>query len=180
MKMWLLGLAVLAITALGEAAVSELAIDEPLPALRGEFLTGRAAVLPQAASGRVSLLLLGFSYDSRFQVEDWAKRFRQEFGANPKVTFFEVPMIGGRARLGKWFIDSGMRRGTPKGDQENVITVYGGTDSWKQHVGFRDPKSAYLILIDQGGRCAWRSAEGLDEERYKALSSEVSRLLAGN
>ena len=55
-------------------------------------------------------------------------------------------MIGGMARMGKWFIDSGMRRGTPKADQENVITVYGGTDAWKQRVGFGDPKAAYLIL----------------------------------
>ena len=47
---------------------------------------------------------------------------------NPRVTFFEIPMIGGLARMGKWFIDSGMRRGTPKADHENVITVYGGTD----------------------------------------------------
>jgi hypothetical protein len=30
-------------------------------------------VLPQAARGRVALLLLGFSYDSRFAVEAWAK-----------------------------------------------------------------------------------------------------------
>ena len=44
------------------------------------------------------------------------------------MTFFEIPMIGGLARMGKWFIDSGMRRGTPKADHENVITVYGGTD----------------------------------------------------
>ena len=43
-----------------------------------------------------------------------AKRFRQEFEKNPKVTFYEIPMIGGMARLGKWFIDSGMRRGTPQ------------------------------------------------------------------
>ena len=95
---------------------------------------------PQAASGRVALLMLGFTYDSRFQVEAWAKRFRQDFGTEPSVTFFEIPMIGGLARMGKWFIDSGMRRGTPKADHENVITVYGGTDAWKQRVGFRDPQ----------------------------------------
>ena len=35
-------------------------------------------------------------------------------------------MIGGLGTLARWFIDSGMRRGTPKADQGNVITVYGG------------------------------------------------------
>ena len=88
-------------------------------------------------------------------------------------------MIGGLARMGKWFIDGGMRRGTPKADHENVITVYGGTEPWKQRVAFRDPNAAYLILIDQSGKVAWRYAGGFDDEPYGALCSEVLRLLAG-
>jgi hypothetical protein len=146
--------------------------------LQGEFLTGRTAVLPQAASGRVALLILGFTYDSRFSVEAWAKRFRQDFGTEPKATFFEIPMIGGMARMGKWFIDSGMRRGTPKADHENVITVYGGTDQWKQRMGFHDPKASYLILLSPSGNVVWRYAGSLGEEPYKALSSVVSSLLS--
>ena len=180
MIMWILAILGVALTASAAAPVAELAVGDQLPHLKGEFLSGRTAVLPQAASGRVALLLLGFTYDSRFQVEGWAKRFRQDFGTTPGVTFFEVPMIGGMARMGRWFIDSGMRRGTPKADHENVITVYGGTDAWKQRTGFNDPKSAYLILIDQHGRVAWRSAGSLDEQRYSALSSEVMRLLSAN
>ncbi len=169
-----------ALTASAAAPVGELAVGDQLPPLKGEFLSVRTAVLPQAASGRVALLMLGFTYDSRFQVEAWAKRFRQDFGTESGVTFFEIPMIGGMARMGKWFIDSGMRRSTPKTDYENVITVYGGTDVWKQRVRLIDPKAAYLILIDQHGRVAWRSAGDLNEQRYSALSSEVSRLLSAN
>ena len=174
------GMTLLAMPAMLAAAtlMAGLGVGETLPTLRGEFLTGSPALLPQAASGRVALLLLGFTYDSRYAVEAWTKKFRQEFEQNPKVTFYEIPMIGGMARMGKWFIDSGMRRGTPKADQENVITVYGGTDPWKKRVGFRDPKAAYLILIDQRGKVAWQYAGGFDEEPYRALSSEVSRLLA--
>src|SRR5579872_7401053 len=161
MTMWILAILGAALTASAAAPVAELAVGDQLPPLKGEFLSGRTAVLPQAASGCVTVLMLGFTYDSRFQVEAWAKRFRQDFGAQSGVTFFEIPMIGGMARMGKWFIDSGMRRGTPEADHENVITVYGGTDAWKQRVGFQDPKAAYLILIDQRGRVAWRSAGSL-------------------
>jgi len=88
-------------------------------------------------------------------------------------------MIGGLATLGKWFIDSGMRRGTPKADQENVITVYGGTDAWKQRVGFHDPRVAYLLLIDQNGKVVWRYAGNIEEEPYHTLSSQLVKLLAG-
>jgi len=157
--------------------VPKLGVGDSLPLLQGEYLNGQRATLPQDSSRRVALLMLGFTYASRFAVEAWAKRFRQDFEKQPTVTFFEIPMIGGLARMGKWFIDNGMRRGTPKADYGNVITVYGGTDIWKQRAGFEDPDAAYLILIDPHGKVAWRHAGGFDEQSYKALASNASRLL---
>ena len=157
-------------------AATALAIGSGLPKLQGEYLTGRKATLPADASGRVSLLLFGFTYQSRFQVEPWAKRFRNEFEKNPKVTFYEIPMIGGMARMGKWFIDSGMRRGTPKADQENVITVYGGTDVWKTLVGFKAEDAAYLVLLDARGNVAWVHAGPVDETAFQVLAEKVRTL----
>ena len=92
--------------------------------------------MPAVASGKIALLAVGFSYDSRWAVEVWSSRFRKEFARNTQVGWFEVPMIGGMARMGKWFIDSGMRRGTPKELHENVITVFGAVDPWKKRLGF--------------------------------------------
>ncbi len=150
---------------------------EKLPVLKGEFLTGREAVLPDAAKGRVTLLALGFTYDSRFAVESWIKQFRKDYGANKDVTFYEIPMISGMARLGKWFIDSGMRKGTPKEDQENVITVYGGADAWKKLVGFQAPGDAYLILLDKNGVIQWQHHGVLDQTAYEGLRAEMSHFL---
>ena len=172
------GMVMMAYLAASAAApVAQLGVGDLLPPLRGEFLNGRTAVLPEAASGRVAFLMLGFSYDSRFPVEAWAKRFQQEFAGKPGLSTFEIPMIGGMARMGKWFIDSGMRRGTPKEDHEKVITVYGGTDSWKRRLGVRDPKAAYLLLLDQSGKVVWRYAGSFDEAAYRVLASQVSALL---
>jgi len=159
------------------APVREISLGDTLPMLKGEFLTGRTAVLPEAAKGKAALLMIGFTYDSRFPVEAWAKKFRADFGGNPKITFFEIPMIGGLSVIGKPFIDGGMRRGTPKSDQENVITVYGGVDPWKQRVGFRDPKAAYLILIDSTGKVIWRRSGDPDPKPYGELVKVVTALL---
>jgi hypothetical protein len=148
-----------------------------MPPLKGEFLSGRPAVLPDAAAGRVALLALGFTYDSRFAVEAWIGRFRKDFGDKPQVTSYEVPMIGGMARLGKWFIDSGMRKGTPRSDYENVITVDGGSDLWKQRLAFQSPNAAYLILLDQRGTVTWLHSRPLDERAYATLSRQVIALL---
>jgi len=157
-------------------AASELTAGENMPELRGEYLSGRKALLPKDASGRVALLLFGFKYQSRFAVEAWTKRFREDFEKSPQVTFYEIPMIGGMARLGKWFIDSGMRRGTPQTDHENVITVYGGTDPWKQLLGVKVEESAYLVVLDQKGNVAWRHAGPFEEAQYEALALQVRKL----
>lgn len=174
MKLLSIALACSTMTLAANAVVS---LGDRLPDLKGEFLTGRDATLPGAASGRVALLLLGFSYDSRFAVEAWAERFRGDFDKTPQVTFYEIPMIGGMARMGKWFIDGGMRRGTPKSDHENVITVYGGTGPWKQRLGVKDKKFAYLVLIDQKGNIVWRHAGPFEEVQYNALSEQVRKLV---
>ncbi len=161
------------------SAARQLAVGAGLPELRGEYLSGRKAVLPKDASGRVALLLFGFTYQSRFAVEAWTKRFREEFEQYPQVTFYEIPMIGGMARLGKWFIDSGMRRGTPKADHENVVTVYGGTEPWKLRLGVQVEDSAYLVVLDQKGNVGWRHSGPFEEVQYKALASAVRKLVSG-
>ena len=75
------------------------------------------------------------------------------------------------------FIDSGMRRGTPEKDHENVITVYGRTDLWKQRLGFQSPNAAYLLLVDQRGVLRWRHSGEFDEKAYAGISTEVAALL---
>jgi hypothetical protein len=169
----------LTVVALAAALPAEILNGQRLPPLSGRFLTGREAVLPQAAGGRIALLLLGFTYESRFAVEAWAERFRAQFESDQRVTFYEAPMIGGLARLAGWFIDRGMRRGTARRDYEHVITVYRETELWKQRVHHADPNAAYLILLDVEGRVAWRYAGGFDDRTYRALSSRVSDLLSG-
>lgn len=170
-------LSILPVVMMAAEPASELKIGERLPELRGEFLTGREVVLPQAAEGRVALLLLGFTYQSRFAVEGWAAQFRTQFESDPRVTFFETPLIGGMARLGKWFIDSGMRRGTPKQDYEHVVTVYRGVDSWKRRVRFNEPDAAYLILLDRAGKVAWHHQGAFEDGAFEALCRKVSELV---
>jgi hypothetical protein len=170
-------LSLLPLVAAAAEPAFEIKIGESLPALRGESLSGREVVLPQAAEGRVTLLLLGFTYKSRFAVESWAESFRAHFPSDPRVTFYELPMIGGAARLARWFIDSGMRRGTPEKDYEHVVTVYRRTDSWKKRVFFVDPDAAYLILLDRMGRVAWRHQGAFEDRAFQELSRNISELV---
>lgn len=159
-----------------EAAPEPLRVGQTLPPFEGEFLTGRTAALPSASAGKVTLILMGFTYASRFPVEAWGGWFRNITGMNPSVTSFEVPMIGGLAKLGKWFIDSGMRKGTPAELHENVMTVYSGAGDWKQRMGTSsaNENDAFLILLDQQGTVRWLHHGAFEAAR----ADELKRVLA--
>jgi hypothetical protein len=101
----------------------------------------------------------------------------KEFAANPRVTFFEIPRIAGLARLGRFFIDRGMRRGTPSNLQENVITVYGGAEPWKSRIGYAQPDDAYLVLLDPAGVIQWSQHGKLDEHAFAELRQVVMNFL---
>ena len=161
-----------------EDPIVRLQIGDLMPPLQGEYLTGEDARLPDAADGKVAFVLLGFTYDSRYAVEPWAAWFRDEFGSDSAATFFEVPMIGGLARLGKWFIDSGMRRGTPDQFHENVITAYGGTGVWKDRVGFDEEDWAYLLILDRDGAIRHMHAGNFEERAIPAVREALRSALA--
>jgi hypothetical protein len=157
-----------------------LTVGTPMPKIEGENLSGHKAVLPDAAKGKVTLVAMGFSYESRRSVGAWTKRFRGDFGQNPDIAFFEVPVISGMARLAKLFIESGMRRGTAKEDRDKVITVYGGSSDWKERLAVDDTDLAYLLLLDREGRVRWRHAGAFDEKMWPELKEATAAvLLAG-
>ena len=157
---------------------SSLRAADPLPQLKGQFLTGRDAVLPQAASGHVALVAIGFTYQSRFPVEAWADWYRTAIGSRTDVMFFEVPIIGGLAKLGRWFIDRGMRNGTPPALHERVITVYGGTDDWKRRLSYspQHGDDAYLVVLDREGVVRWLHHGAFEQSRAVELQGVLESL----
>jgi len=158
------------------ATGESLRVGDPFPELKGQTLTGRTAVLPQASSGQVALVAIGFTYKSRFPVEAWATWYRTTIDPRTGVTFFEVPMMGSLATLGRWFIDRGMRKGTPPELHDHVITVYGGTGDWKQRLSYSlaHEDDAYLVVVDREGVVRWLHHGGFDT----AWSGELKALLA--
>lgn len=152
-------------------------IGKSMPELKGEFLSGKKAVLPDAAKGKVAMFLVGFSYESRFAVEAWAARYKKDFGSNSKITFFEVPVIGGLGMLGKPFIDRGMRRGTPKELHENVLTVYGGAGTLRKAFRSTNDKYAVVVLCDAQGLTRWTWEGMMDEGKYLEMKGIADGLL---
>ena len=158
-----------------------LRVGDRFPVVKGRFLSGRDAELPRASSGKVALVAMGFTYKSRIPVEAWADWYRITIDSRTDVTFFEVPMIGGLATLGRWFIDRGMRSGTPVGLHDRVITVYNGTADWKTRLDYSAERKddAYLIVFDRNGIVRWLHHGGFEEAWAKDLRTLLTSLADG-
>jgi hypothetical protein len=152
---------------------------DPMPKLEGDLLSGKRGILPDASQGKTALVALGFTYDSRYAVEAWGEWFRKQFAGRQDVTYFEVPMMGRAARLGRIFIDRGMRKNTPKEAHDHVITVYGDTGPWKAWAGFTEAaeNDAYLLLVGPDGVIRWKYAGGFDETQAASLKAATEGLL---
>ena len=66
---WVAAVLMMSLAAGAGAAQQSLRVGERLPTLKGQFLTGRNAALPEASSGKVTLIAMGFTYASRVPVE---------------------------------------------------------------------------------------------------------------
>ena len=159
------------------APVRALAVGDTLPPLSGKDLTGAEVSLPRDLGGRVAFLALGFTYKSRFEVEAWTERVRKAHGPLAGFTFFEVPVMGGSARIARPFIDSGMRKGTPAELHRNVITVWSEAGEWKKRMGFARPDAAYVALVDGDGRLVWMHAGPVDDTSFDALGRALAELV---
>ena len=166
-------IAVLAPAASGAPKI--LQAGDRLPELTGQTLTGRAIVLPAASAGKVTLAVLGFTYSSRRAVEAWAGWYRKTFDSRADAAFFEVPMIGGAAVLARWFINRGMRNGTPPELHDQVITVYEGIGDWKTRLSYsaEHKDDAYLVVYDKVGVVRWLRHAAEDT----SLSGELQNVL---
>lgn len=160
------------------AVVAILAPGDLFPPLRGRDLTGHGVTFPDATRGSISLLALGFTYESRHAVDAWVDRHRADFAGERRVRSYRVPMIGGLGKVARSFIDGGMRKGTPRELHGFVVTVYDDVSTWKRRLGHPGGDGAELILLDRKGRVAYRHAGMFDAAGADSLGAATRRLLA--
>lgn len=158
-------------------AANPLKPGDPFPELKGELLSGQTATLPNAVKGKIALLVLGFSRESRQETEPWTKRYRAEFAKDDRVACYAVPMIGPGGRFAKLFIMAGMKRDLPKSLHNQFMVVFSDTDPWKARVSLKGQNDAYLILLDGAGTVRWMYNGSLDEGHFQELAATTRRLI---
>lgn len=154
------------------AEVTPLSDGEPFPTISGTLLTGEELTVPEDLLGSVSVLLLGWDYAARLQVEEWTRYLGDTFAGYPEMAVLIMPMIDGAGRLLRGVINASMQRGTPEAEQSHVLTVFGDLRALRRRLGVDDARRVQVFVLGRTGRVAWH-ADGPPSEERKAAFNEA-------
>jgi hypothetical protein len=134
--------------------------------------------IPQAAKGKVTLIMVAFLRESQPQIDSWLGPFTRTFGGREGFTFYEIPMISSGYRFMSFMIDSGMRSGIPKEKHDNVVTYYGNIEKYTKALQI-DPRSGHVFLLDREGIIRWQARGFATDETLKELFDLAEKLAQG-
>jgi hypothetical protein len=148
------------------------------PKIRGETVNGKPIELPEAATGKTTVLILGFSKQGGQQTGVWQDHLSQDFATDPYFTSYTIAMLEGVPTLFRGMIKSGIRSGTPAPKRDHVVTTVSGEAAWKKFAGVSDSSVPYLVLLDGAGHVRWSGHGLFDQRQYDVLRSAVKNVEA--
>jgi hypothetical protein len=150
---------------------------DQLPKLTAETLSGQSISLPGDPKIAVYVLALGFSQKSDKAVSAWDKRLAPELSAEPRVAYFEMPVIESAPGFVKPMILRGMRKSISPAEQARFAPLTQGEKALKKIVGFMVSDAAYVVVARQDGSVVWTSNGPVSDEQVAALKKAVADLL---
>jgi hypothetical protein len=154
----------------GSADTSKSAIGQKFPKISGESLAEKTVNLPQAAAGKVTLILMAFTRDSIPKLDPWLKAYVDAFGAKKDFVLYKIPMMKSAfAKQISGMINGKMRKDNPKELHDKIVTYYGPIDEYVKVLGIADEEQGYAFLLDKTGVVKWRSTGPANQKSTKAL-----------
>jgi hypothetical protein len=175
MKLFTLLALCLSITACSNTVTApSTVVSEKFPRVEGENLNKERITIPDHYRGKNTLLLVGYTQKTQFDIDRWILGALQ---AEIPVEIVEVPTIAGMMpQMVQGFINGGMRKGIPQNDWASVVTVYEDAPKIISALGNERPQSAYAVLLDKEGTIIWSSNIGYSASQILDLKKQVAAL----
>jgi hypothetical protein len=156
--------------------VSALAIEaQTLPPIHGVAVDGREITLPDAAKGRVAVLIIGFTRGSSVPVARWASRFNTDFSPGERPLILRLPFLEEVPKMFRGLAKSGVEKSAGQ-DRGEVVPIFESEATYKKLVHYSMPDDAYILVLDRAG--AIRGVFTGDVGRqYGDVRDRVSHLL---
>ena len=146
------------------------------PKIRGETVNGKSIELPDAAAGKVTLLILGFSKKAGQETGAWREHVLKDFAGDARFATYSVAVLEDAPAFVRPMIRSGIRSGTPEALRDHMVTTASGEAEWMKVLGASDKDVPYLVLLDPAGHFEWSGSGVFKEQEYAQLKGEVKRV----
>jgi hypothetical protein len=153
------------------------AAAQQFPRVQEENLAGQQIAVPDAASGRIAVLVLGFSHASSTPSGAWAKRIRSDFGKAPGFELYQLAVLEGAPKMFRGMIISSIKKGVPENERANFIPVLHNAEQLQKLVGFKAEDDAYIVVLDRSGTVAYQTHSASVDPGYSELRAKVQSLL---
>ena len=150
---------------------------QQFPHLQEENLAGQQLVLPDAAAGKVAVLVLGFSHASSTPTGAWAKRILSDFGKTSGFELYQLAVLQAVPRMFCGMIISGIKKDVPESQRANFLPILHNEDELQKLVGFKQPDDAYVVVLDRSGKVAYQTHGGSVDSGYPEFHAKVQGLL---
>ena len=162
------------------ATISALAQNTAdMPKVEGESLAGHHIVLPDAASGKVAVLIFGFTKASKTPTAAWAKKISTDFASQSAFSLYQLPVLEDVPRLVRGMVISSIRKGVPNQTRDRFVPILNGEAELKKLVSYKEQDDAYLIVLNRDGKIAAQMHGPVTDAAYAPLKMKLESLLNG-
>ena len=153
------------------------AAAQHFPRLQEQNLNGQQVTLPDAASGKVAVLVMGFSKASKTPTEAWAKRIESDFGKTSGFALYQMPVLEAVPKVIRGMVIAGIKKGVPESERANFVPVLHNEDDLKKLVGFKGEDDAYIVVLDRSANVSCQTHGSSVDPGYAELKVKVQALL---
>ena len=152
--------------------------NQPMPQIEGESFAGQKIVLPDAAHGKVAVLVFGFTKASKVPTSAWAQKINAEFGIHSGFELYELPVLEDVPRMIRGMVISSIKKGVPENRRSHFVPIVRGESELKKLVNYKEPDDAYLVTLNAGGQIVAQIHGPFSEPAYAQFRTDLQSLLS--
>jgi hypothetical protein len=167
---WIIGCVAFLASALAQSV-------QQMPKAEGESLSGHKVVLPDAASGKIAVLVFGFTKASKVQTSAWASKLQADFGTRAGFELYQLPVLESVPRMVRGMVISGMKKGVADDKRDHFVPLLQGEAELKKLVGYKEADDAYLVVLGRVGNILEQSHGAPDDANHARLRAGLEAAL---
>ena len=150
---------------------------QSMPRIEGESFAGQKIALPDAAHGKVAVLVFGFTKASKVPTSAWAQKINAEFGTHNGCEWYELPVLEDVPRLIRGMVISSIKKGVPESRRSHFVPIVQNESELKKLVNYKEPDDAYLVTVDPGGQIVSQTHGPFTDTAYAQFRTDLQSLL---